>query len=493
MAQIFYTISLKQMISKNEDNNPMQNLLYYINILHKKCKIKYLHLQPFYESPFLDNGYDIKNHKKILKKFGSFFDFEKLVIKCKSLGIELVIDLVFNHISFTSEWFQKAIQGDVKYQKYFINSDKPHVFLYKRENEAFYINSDGNIYSKNIYMKKPNSDNPNWKKYGNLWYFHTFYDNQIDLDLTNPEVIKEIENIYFFWSKYNINYRFDALDIYHGPIDTISEKYHQNISENILRRLKNIDSRPKFIAECYNQNFVNIDSIDFVYDFITCEAIWQSFFLEDHSYIFENIKSQKNINKKIIFLRNHDELSFENLIHFLPVFIEKIKSIKSDINIRLFGGGISGTTLSLLYENSYYFEFLYSFLFSLPFSNILIPSGDEFMSKGEIIPDNMDSRFINRPNIYHYSSKIIELFDNLKKIKEKYFINFKYIQEYGKILKISYEKCDIYHNISNFPVKGSKTQSQLLMSVGNFEINSVNNILYIKIGPKSSLVFSNII
>lgn len=48
-------------------------------------------LSPIYESPMVDFGYDISNYTAIHYEFGTIQDFEKLVKRCKLLGIKLVL------------------------------------------------------------------------------------------------------------------------------------------------------------------------------------------------------------------------------------------------------------------------------------------------------------------------------------------------------------------------------------------------------------------
>ena len=42
-----------------------------------------------------------------------------MVAKLKEANIGVMLDMVLNHCSTEHEWFQKALAGDEKYQKYF--------------------------------------------------------------------------------------------------------------------------------------------------------------------------------------------------------------------------------------------------------------------------------------------------------------------------------------------------------------------------------------
>ena len=62
-------------------------------------------LSPVYESPMADNGYDIKDYKKIYDKFGSMDDLKELIDKLHKNNIRLIMDLVANHTSDEHKWF----------------------------------------------------------------------------------------------------------------------------------------------------------------------------------------------------------------------------------------------------------------------------------------------------------------------------------------------------------------------------------------------------
>ena len=50
-------------------------------------------------------------------------DLEELIRQGEDRGIGLMLDMVFNHTSTEHAWFQKALAGDERYQKYYIFKD----------------------------------------------------------------------------------------------------------------------------------------------------------------------------------------------------------------------------------------------------------------------------------------------------------------------------------------------------------------------------------
>ena len=82
--------------------------------------VDYLWLTPFFPSPQNDNGYDVSDYCAVDARFGTMEDLEELIRQGKKRGIGLMLDMVFNHTSTEHVWFQKALLGEEKYQKYYI-------------------------------------------------------------------------------------------------------------------------------------------------------------------------------------------------------------------------------------------------------------------------------------------------------------------------------------------------------------------------------------
>jgi oligo-1,6-glucosidase len=61
-------------------------------------------LSPHYDSPNADNGYDIRDYRKIMKEFGTMADFDELLEGVKQRNMKLVLDLVVNHTSDEHAW-----------------------------------------------------------------------------------------------------------------------------------------------------------------------------------------------------------------------------------------------------------------------------------------------------------------------------------------------------------------------------------------------------
>lgn len=88
----------------------------------KDLGVDVIWLSPVYQSPNVDNGYDISDYQSIMTEFGTMEDMEQLIAKMHERGLKLMMDIVVNHTSNQHEWFQKSCHSgeDNPYADYYI-------------------------------------------------------------------------------------------------------------------------------------------------------------------------------------------------------------------------------------------------------------------------------------------------------------------------------------------------------------------------------------
>ncbi|XP_050362059.1 maltase A1-like [Nymphalis io] len=157
-------------------------------------------LSPIFQSPMYDFGYDIADFYAVHDEYGTMDDFDELLEKANALDIKIVLDLVPNHTSNESVWFQEALKGNEKYIDYFVWED--------------------GIVDENGNRQPPN----NWRSHfrGSAWeyreevgkyYLHQFVVGQPDLNYRNPDVIDEMKDIIRFWLNKGVaGFRVDAVN-----------------------------------------------------------------------------------------------------------------------------------------------------------------------------------------------------------------------------------------------------------------------------------------
>jgi len=152
-------------------------------------------LNPIYESPNDDNGYDISDYRAIMKEFGTMTDFDELLQGLHKRNIKLVMDVVVNHSSDEHEWFQQSRSSrDNPYRDYYhwwpAEKGKPnHRWSFFDEN----------------------SDAWKYDKQTDAYYLHYFSQKQPDLNWENPKLRQEVYDIMKFWAEKGVDgFRLDA-------------------------------------------------------------------------------------------------------------------------------------------------------------------------------------------------------------------------------------------------------------------------------------------
>jgi glycosidase len=78
-------------------------------------------LNPCFESPFGDAGYDISDFYKVAPRYGTNDDLRRLFAEAKKRGIRVVLDLVAGHTSIECEWFKQSAKHERnQYSDWFI-------------------------------------------------------------------------------------------------------------------------------------------------------------------------------------------------------------------------------------------------------------------------------------------------------------------------------------------------------------------------------------
>ncbi|TCO81266.1 oligo-1,6-glucosidase [Plasticicumulans lactativorans] len=164
----------------------------------KTLGVDVIWLSPHFDSPNADNGYDIRDYRKVMSEFGTMADFDRMLAGMKARGMRLIIDLVVNHTSDEHAWFVES-RG---------SRDNP-----KRD---YYIWRDGRGEAGE---RPPNNypsffGGPAWKRDDSTgqYYLHYFAEKQPDLNWENPEVRAEVFDLMRFWLDKGVSgFRMDVI------------------------------------------------------------------------------------------------------------------------------------------------------------------------------------------------------------------------------------------------------------------------------------------
>ena len=194
--KVAYQIYPKSFCDSNGDGiGDLRGIINKLDYL-KELGVDIVWLSPVYQSPFVDQGYDISDYYAIDPVFGTMDDMDELLNEAKKRDMYIVMDLVVNHCSDKHEWFQKAIEDPYgKYGKYF----------YIREGKDGKVPCNWRSYfGGSVWEPVPGHEN--------LYYLHMFAKEQPDLNWENPEVREEIYKMIRWWLEKGLaGYRLDAI------------------------------------------------------------------------------------------------------------------------------------------------------------------------------------------------------------------------------------------------------------------------------------------
>src|SRR5271169_6129538 len=87
----------------------------------QKLGVNVIWLSPHFDSPNADNGYDIRDYRKVMAEFGTMDDFDAMLAGIKQRHMRLIIDLVANHSSDEHKWFTESRKSkDNPYRNFYI-------------------------------------------------------------------------------------------------------------------------------------------------------------------------------------------------------------------------------------------------------------------------------------------------------------------------------------------------------------------------------------
>ena len=101
--KVAYQIYPKSFMDSNGDGiGDLRGIIGKLDYL-KELGIDMIWISPIYQSPFIDQGYDISDYYKIAEEFGTMEEFDLLLEEAKKREIQIVMDLVINHCSSKHE------------------------------------------------------------------------------------------------------------------------------------------------------------------------------------------------------------------------------------------------------------------------------------------------------------------------------------------------------------------------------------------------------
>jgi maltose alpha-D-glucosyltransferase/alpha-amylase len=327
-------------------------------------------LQPFYPSPNRDNGYDVTDFYGVNEKHGSLGDFVAFMRHADALGIRVIIDLVVNHTSTDSPWFQQA------------RSDRNSFF------RDWYVWSDIRPRNHRDGIVFPGQQKTTWTKDARAkqYYFHRFYDHQPDLNTWHPYVRAEIQKIMGFWLQLGVSgFRMDAVPFL---IERKGPGVEHQMDFNLLKEMRDFlqwrSGGAIMLAEANVPPDESLeyfgaegDRLQMMLNFPVNQRLFYALATADLDPLIRALEDtqRRPANAQWVqFLRSHDELDLGRLSEEQRQKV--FDAFGSEKRMQLYDRGIRRRLTPMFGNDRKTLELAFSLLFSLP-GTPMMQYGDE--------------------------------------------------------------------------------------------------------------------
>lgn len=194
--------------------------------------------------------YDVMDYYDIDKAYGTLDDYKQLLKECNDRGIKVILDLVMNHSSNLHPWFKEAC----KYLKTLAPDQEPDASACKYVNYYTFSRTQ----ESGAYYPVEGADG---------WYYNAqFSSNMPDLNLNNPDVRKEFEDIAKYWLDMGVGgFRLDAIKEYFSGNTPANVEVLKWFSSYV----KSVNPDAYIVGEAWSGDYYEYlaSGIDSVFDF----------------------------------------------------------------------------------------------------------------------------------------------------------------------------------------------------------------------------------
>ncbi len=266
-----------------------------------------LWLLPFLESPLRDDGYDTADYFKILPVHGTLEDFQAFLDEAHNRGMRVITELVLNHTSDQHPWFQEARDPSSPKHDWYVWSETTDKY-----SDARIIFTDTEV------------SNWSWDRKAQKYYWHRFFSHQPDLNFDNPDVRRQMLEVFFYWLDMGVDgLRLDAVPYLYEREGTSCENLPETIEyvKSLRRAIEERYGPGKVLLAEANQwpedtlpYFGDGDGVQMAFNFPIMPRLYMAVRRENRRPLVEMLEVTNEIPDECqwaIFLRNHDELTLE--------------------------------------------------------------------------------------------------------------------------------------------------------------------------------------
>jgi alpha-glucosidase len=152
-------------------------------------------LTPVQPSPFRDFGYDISDYCAIAPSLGTMEQFDRLVAALHRRGVRLILDFVPNHTAAEHPWFADSRRSR--------SSPRRDWYVWADPRD------DGG--PPNNWLSRFGGSAWTWDEQTGQYYYHSFLEEQPDLNWRTPTVRQAMAEVLRFWLRRGVDgFRVDA-------------------------------------------------------------------------------------------------------------------------------------------------------------------------------------------------------------------------------------------------------------------------------------------
>jgi trehalose synthase len=388
-SAVIYCIDVKTFMDWNDDGiGDFEGLAHRMDYLHE-LGVTCLWLMPFYPSPGRDDGYDVSDYYGVDPRLGSLGDVVEVVRTARDRGMRVIIDLVVNHTSVKHPWFVSARSSrNSPFRDFYVWRDKPPAHPQP--------------------VSFPGEETSTWQydEKAGQYYLHSFYKEQPDLNVVNPKVRDEVVKLMGFWLELGISgFRVDAVPFF---LDTAGVEPGDDELKNPFDFLRSLrESLGRRSGEGMLLGEVNLprkeqvtyfgddetDGLTMQFDFITMQNLYLSLARSDARPLAETLSRRPLLPVEAqwaTFVRNHDELTLDKLTE--SERDEVFAAFGPEKNMQVYGRGIVRRLPPMLGGDPRRVKMVYSLLFSLPGTPVILYGEELGMGENLSIGGRMSVR-----------------------------------------------------------------------------------------------------
>jgi glycosidase len=193
---VFYQIYPQTFYDSNGDGvGDLQGIIEKLDYV-KSLGVSTIWLNPFYESPFRDAGYDVTDFCKVAPRYGTNEDARRLFAEVHKKGMHIIIDYIPSYTSIDHPWFKASCDPTPnKYTNWYVWTNStwfPGMEKYKASFIQGYCDRDG-MFMNNFFWHQPAL---------NYGYAHPDPRQPWQLPVDHPDVLamkEEMRNVMRFW------------------------------------------------------------------------------------------------------------------------------------------------------------------------------------------------------------------------------------------------------------------------------------------------------